>query len=298
MKIAQPLSAIGLCLSLPVAMADSAVFQNPANGHSYQRIDTIMAWTQAKTHCDNLGGYLATITSAQEQTFVDNSIIGSDPMWLGGTDEKDEGTWEWITGENFTFANWHKGDPNNAGPLGEDFISTWPGAGTWVDAPNGHSSFLPVLACEWNTAACVAPLGPNGADSCYQQQTLSWCDEKGGTWHPGASCGADFPTVPLAVKIDSFSAVRHDAGQVEIELITASEKNTAKLSVFRAPAILQDIAQIQEICGWDSASEKGSSGSTYVCTDANAPASVVYWPADVENNGVTNNYLEFLTNVQ
>ncbi len=53
-----------------VAQADSAKLVNPANGHSYQRFDTALNWTLAKTACAALGGHLATITSQAENDWV------------------------------------------------------------------------------------------------------------------------------------------------------------------------------------------------------------------------------------
>jgi len=102
---------------------------------------------------------------------------------------------------------------------------------------------------------------------------------------------------PLSVTIDHFSATRNSNGKVKIKLVTGSETQTAILSVVRAPTILQNLQQIQEICQWDGVGTEVS-GSVYSCNDENAPANVVYWPVEVENNGVTNSYLEFVTNVQ
>jgi alpha-tubulin suppressor-like RCC1 family protein len=144
---------------------------------------------------------------------------------------------------------------------------------------------------------CIAPLGIDDADSCYQYKTQAWCSTNEGTWHPGLSCKTDFPMTPLLVTIDSFSATRNGSGKVKIKLVTGSETETAALHIYRAPAILQNLQQIQEVCQWDAVGTEVS-GSVYSCKDENAPASVVYWPAEVENNGVTNNYLEFMTTVQ
>ena len=42
-------------------------------------------------------------------------------MHLGGTDESDEGNWEWISGRcSFSsFVNWNINEPNNGGTAGE-----------------------------------------------------------------------------------------------------------------------------------------------------------------------------------
>jgi hypothetical protein len=48
-------------------------------------------------------------------------------------DEVVEGTWRWVTGEPFTWANWKGGEPNNSN--NEDYIQ-FVGGGKWNDLPN------------------------------------------------------------------------------------------------------------------------------------------------------------------
>ncbi len=159
-----------------------------------------------------------------------------------------------------------------------------------------------------NTAhlgVCVAPLGDNDADSCYQWKNEKWCDNNGGTWYAGVEHCADLKNldppvlmpdgkteIPLLITISDFTATRNSDGDVEIELITGSETNTAKLYVYRAPAKWQNPLQIVPVCWWNSAGP-----STYSCVDQSAPASVVYVPVEVEFNGGTNSYLNFLVSV-
>jgi hypothetical protein len=110
-------------------------------------------------------------------------------------------------------------------------------------------------------------------------------------------CSTELREEILLVTINKFSATRNGSGKVKIKLVTASEVDTAVLQIYRAPSILQNLQQIQEVCRWDGVGT-GVSGSDYSCKDENAPASVVYWPAEVEYNGTINNYLEFTTNVK
>lgn len=77
-----------------------------------------------------LQGYLATITSAAEQTFIQSSfpfMVGfgaTGNAWLGGSDAAVEGEWRWLDGPEggqlFTCTNWLPGHPVNA-PGFEDF---------------------------------------------------------------------------------------------------------------------------------------------------------------------------------
>lgn len=78
------------------------------NGHYYKVLDKSMTWEEAKVYCENLGGYLATITSLEEQNFITSIAENTKKtqLWLGGTDEEKEGNWKWITGEEFNYQHW------------------------------------------------------------------------------------------------------------------------------------------------------------------------------------------------
>ncbi len=94
-------------------------------------------------------------------------------------------------------------------------------------------------------AVCIAPLDIGG-EGCYQHKTQAWCTANEGAWYPELSCKADFPELPLSVTIESFSATRNGSGKVKIKLVTGSETETAALHIYRAPAILQNLQQIQK----------------------------------------------------
>lgn len=147
-----------------IAYADSAKIQNPDNGHWYQRIDTIIRWHNAKAHCETLGGHLVTISSAQENSFV-NALynartVGGGWNWLGATDERIEGLWEWVTGEDWGYTNWAPGEPNNLYP--EHWLIMYSN-GTWNDVFG--SGFIGgkfydnvgVFICEWDLIGKVVP---------------------------------------------------------------------------------------------------------------------------------------------
>ena len=90
-----------------------AQLHNPDTGHDYQRIDVPMTWQEAKEYCERHGGHLATATSAAENQFIYENFGRDHVCWLGATDEENEGTWKWVTGEPWEYENWNEGEPTN-----------------------------------------------------------------------------------------------------------------------------------------------------------------------------------------
>jgi hypothetical protein len=107
--------------------------QQNYNGHSYYRSTGTATWTNARSNCAAMGGYLVTITSSGEQSFLFNLWPSG---WIGLTDEVNEGTWRWVTGETYSYSNWNSGEPNNAG--NEDYVQ-FVSNGRWNDLPNNVS---------------------------------------------------------------------------------------------------------------------------------------------------------------
>lgn len=90
-------------------------YYNAATGHDYQLIDTAMSWHEAKAACEKLGGHLATATTEAENEFIFKCFGENHVCWLGATDEKQEGDWKWVTGEQWQYTNWAPGEPSNFG---------------------------------------------------------------------------------------------------------------------------------------------------------------------------------------
>ena len=120
------------------------------NNHYYKVYFISKSWKEAKAYCEDLGGHLATITSADEQTFIKTFSTGR--YWLGGTDEAKEGTWKWITGESWSYTNWGSGEPN--GGTSENYLAIWPT--TWNDLTN-QSGEQSGFICEWESATSSEP---------------------------------------------------------------------------------------------------------------------------------------------
>ena len=119
-------------------------------GHFYQFFSApLIRWDDAKAEAESkelfgLEGYLTTITSAAENTFILDRVSGS--AWIGASDEDTEGVWRWVSGPeglelggegrllSSSFTNWESGEPNNSGPEHYAHMMDWSTPpGKWND---------------------------------------------------------------------------------------------------------------------------------------------------------------------
>ena len=100
--------------------------------HTYSQINGSLSWTAAKADAESRGGYLATITSAEEANRV-MAVVSQPALWLGGSDSASEGSWAWVTGETWSFSSWNTGQPDNSN--NEDYLEL-KSTGDWNDLPN------------------------------------------------------------------------------------------------------------------------------------------------------------------
>lgn len=105
------------------------------NGHYYELYDDVLSWKEAKEYCESLGGHLVTITSQSENYFVQGLITDGTQTnyYIGGTDEENEGTWKWVTGETFSYTNFGDGEPSSVYYEGEDYLYIGKSDGKWGD---------------------------------------------------------------------------------------------------------------------------------------------------------------------
>ncbi len=132
------------------------------NGHYYQIFSDSISWSSAKKYCEDLGGHLVTITSAEEQSFLIDLVknFNKKNVWIGAY--PNNGIMEWITGEEFgSYTNWASGEPNNVFNMQNAVMmythkAAYP-AGTWNDEnENGRSWSGYYLIdfgfiCEWES---------------------------------------------------------------------------------------------------------------------------------------------------
>jgi hypothetical protein len=85
----------------------------------YLYINDFISWNQAQNYTKNSNGYLATLTSSAESTFVYNNLVNNNQYWtarigpwIGGF--KNSGSWNWVSAEPWIWTNWQPGEPNNS----------------------------------------------------------------------------------------------------------------------------------------------------------------------------------------
>ncbi len=87
---------------------------DPRTNHAYRPFFGVQSWGQARLSCERIGAgaHLATIADAEEQKFLAQRIAAD--VWIGATDQQQEGAFVWVTGEPFVFSNFIPGELGNA----------------------------------------------------------------------------------------------------------------------------------------------------------------------------------------
>ncbi|XP_034741186.1 galactose-specific lectin nattectin-like [Etheostoma cragini] len=135
------LISVLLCLSSGLLAADGAPPCPPDwtqfGSRCFAFYIQTKTWLDAETFCIAAGGNLASIRSAEEQTFLKdfiNKVSGTqNPSWIGGSDAVKEGTWMWSDGSKFNYKSWNEGQPDNW--LGQEncLVMSWLSTGNWND---------------------------------------------------------------------------------------------------------------------------------------------------------------------
>lgn len=138
------------------------------NGHYFALTTCATNWDAGQQLAVSWGGHLATITSSQEQNFINRTFLVGNfehlPLWIGLVDRALPGTFryklrmilgstnrfEWVTGEPLSYTFWKPGEPNNS-PPGEYYVTVnWEYSdnpprglkGDWNDTPlNGTAKY-------------------------------------------------------------------------------------------------------------------------------------------------------------
>lgn len=233
------------------------VYYNPINGHYYKYVSRSTTYANSATAADSaihlaestelfgLKGYLATITTAQEQQFIYSNISGND-IWIGGTDDVEllnerasqsfadqtaaEGKWYWISGPDAGTKFWEGASSSGlwikdsdgstqsriAGNAASSRYENWCTGNTSpftltasrsMSEPNNASGEHYILE-KWNGATCWNDYGrkDSSAKSAYLVEfSENWGTGAAGSWNQAR--GSYTSTVADPIASASISAL-------------------------------------------------------------------------------------------
>ncbi|MEM9916871.1 MAG: lectin-like protein [Bacteroidota bacterium] len=113
-------------------------------GSKFYRSTSRRSWQNAQSACQAAGGRLAIVNSAAKNSFLQSSVTSN--TWIGLTDEAREGTYRWTDGEESTYFNWNRNEPNNLN--NEDYVEMLQ-SGLWNDLRgNVDRNFFLEIPCQ------------------------------------------------------------------------------------------------------------------------------------------------------
>lgn len=120
------------------------------NGKWYAVVLEKANWAVAQSRCKQHGGQLAVAHDEATAMFI-KSLSAKLRLWLGATDEKVEGKWIWVDGQEMTYSMWEPAEPSNDNGK-ENYLRTSPN-GRWADSAKEWDAYttLPIVGyiCEW-----------------------------------------------------------------------------------------------------------------------------------------------------
>jgi hypothetical protein len=121
----------GVAAATPCTEGIARLLDTTSN-HCYLLFDTPLSWSAAQAACAALSppAYLVSTTSQQEEMLLDGLVAGR-RVWIGASDQAQERTFTWTSGESFIFSNWNQDEPNDDGT--EDCVAKESGHGRWND---------------------------------------------------------------------------------------------------------------------------------------------------------------------
>ncbi len=105
---------------------------NPTNNGQYALIEC-GTFSECKIQAAQADAQLTSITSSAENQWIADNFVPSNSnkgAWIGLNDVEQEGSYQWESGEGFSYSNWNNGEPNNSN--NEDVVSMIAG-GKWND---------------------------------------------------------------------------------------------------------------------------------------------------------------------
>jgi hypothetical protein len=181
------------CAGVAVGDAVEWRVEDGGNGHWYAKELTQRTWYDQKAFAENLGGHLATITSAAENSLVWSIASPAYVCWLGGIAPNGQGcnpsSWTWVTGEAWTYAPWASPEPNYC----DEIALTFRSGPQWN---NYYPVHLDVAIIEWS-----ADCNNNGVVDFGEIRNGFAVDANGNNIPDECECASD-PTLAICCPED------------------------------------------------------------------------------------------------
>lgn len=221
--------------------------------HAFKYFSNTLTWADAKTACENLGGHLATSTSAEKNAFL--ATLTTAVAWLGGTDKAEEGTWLWITGEEWSYTNWHDNpsQPDNYQGTQHYLEINFGSSGNWGD-DNATSTYGYI--CEWDFDVSADAFVPATSISLasntfnLERSKLMLVDASGYSFYGGHT----FKYFSNALYWEQAKAACEHLGG-HLATSTSSEKNAFLMSLSNNSAIHLGCSYNSETWQWITGEE-------------------------------------------
>ena len=97
--------ALGALVVAASATSQSYVWHQQPGTTRLFAITQPNTWSQARAQAQALGGDLAEVLTAFDQDFLYATFGGTQCLWIGFSDEVQEGTWRWNSGAWFGYRN-------------------------------------------------------------------------------------------------------------------------------------------------------------------------------------------------
>ena len=168
---------------------NKGLLYSPKKGSAdFAIVEGNFTWQEAKADAEARGGRLAVLNT-QAKIDAANALLQLQrhwfTVWIGLTDEAQEGQWKWLTGEPLSVNNWRSGQPDNANDI-EHYAAIWNNRSEvlWEDKVSGTDGYL---------------LEPFGGP------TVSSVDRSG--WKRSLGAGNALEGAPLQRQNNAFSMV-------------------------------------------------------------------------------------------
>lgn len=174
-------------VKVSATLTEPGLVYNPKNDHFYKYVSTPTTWPNAlaaapETSAKGVPGYLATITSADESSFIATNVTTAVQLWVAGAQVKgdtigstaSDAVWKWVAGPESGTEFWADPDSGNGGQ------SSNPYADWCTGEPNNNVEPYVVIRWQstgdtecWNdygpsqTTGYIIEYGSNEADKGY-----------------------------------------------------------------------------------------------------------------------------------